>query len=189
MKSTPILDLLCSDDLYMEGVIASDVKSLWRQLSRSRIVRTVAANLSSDHERIRDVVSFVRELIEEEHDRAFRHPNDIAICAALVIIQDSPLSEVRSLFYSLRRNDLPSLVWIKRIASYCDDRFCKTAVSVSTIGPNIVLTPETIFVTCLPGNHEQSLEFSLDEYITANDYNWLSACPFPIKARRARMHS
>ena len=119
-------DLLGSDDVLAEGMLASDVGSLWRRLGRLPPVQEVARALGSDPEEIRALCDFADELLNEPYDSRYRHPNDIAICASLVILGQSPLARVRNLLARLRRVDEPSLIWIRRMAEYCDDHWTNT---------------------------------------------------------------
>lgn len=127
----PLLD----DELYAEGLLASDAPSLWRRLSRNERVQTVAGDLVSDPHRIRSLVRFVKDILGEGHNTGYRHPNDIAICAGLVVLRDSPLPEVRNLFYTLRRESKPSLAWVRRLADYCDDRIAQTSIAHQLFRP------------------------------------------------------
>jgi hypothetical protein len=116
---------LKSDEVFLVGMLASDVASLWRRLVRTPEVQNVARGLASDPENIAALCRFVRTLLAQPHASAFRHPNDVAISAALVILQASPLSVVRCLFAELKRLARPSLFWVRRIAEYCDERFAE----------------------------------------------------------------
>lgn len=116
-------NLLMSDDLYVEGLLASDVASLCRRLARTEQVEEVYRYLASDPDRIRGLAAFSDRLARESHDAKFRHPNDIAICAALLILQSSPLSDVQSLLARLAREQRPSLTWVRRTAEYCREQF------------------------------------------------------------------
>ena len=120
-------DALRSDDVFVEGMLASDVASLWRHLARTVAVREVARSLASEPTRIRALCQFAEDLLSENYDRGYRHPNDIVVCACLVILEQSPLGKVRHLFARLRRAREPSLVWVQRMAEYCYDR--STAVT------------------------------------------------------------
>ena len=124
---------LLSDEVFLEGALASDVSSLWRRLSRQDDVRNVARTLASDRERIQALCGFANELIDMPYDKGFRHPHDVAICAALVVLQTSPLSDVRALFAKLRKDARPSLVWVRRMASFCDDTFVESLRFVESL--------------------------------------------------------
>jgi hypothetical protein len=115
--------VLLSDEVFATGVAASDMPSLWRALARSASARKVARGLASEPARIRGLCRFLEHLLEEPYERGFRHPHDIAVCAALVILEQSPLSEARNLFARLKSRQEPSLVWVRRMAAYCDERF------------------------------------------------------------------
>ena len=83
--------MLSSDDVFAEGMLPSDVESLWRRLAILPAVQKVARGLASDPDEIRALCDFVDNLLREPYDSRYRHPNDIAICAALVILEQSPL--------------------------------------------------------------------------------------------------
>ena len=117
---------LSSDDVFAEGMLASDVGSMWRRLARFPAVEKVARGLASDPEEIRALCDFADKLLSEPYDSQYRHPNDIAICASLVILEQSPLAQVRHLLARLRRVEEPSLIWIRRMAEYCNDRWTNT---------------------------------------------------------------
>ncbi len=119
---TPGFDTLLSDDVLVDGMLASDVRSLWRRLARSPVVQDVARGIASSPDHLRALCHFVESLLGQDYDRRYRHPSDIAICAALVLLEDSPLSEVRQLFARLRRIPVPSLAWVKQMAEYCDEK-------------------------------------------------------------------
>jgi hypothetical protein len=123
MTADDQLDILLSDDLYAEGLLASDVASLWRRLARTEQVGKVARLLASDPDRIRGLAAYADNLAKEHHDSKFRHPHDIAICAALVVLQSSPLSQVQNLVARLSKDARPSLTWVQRMADYCREKF------------------------------------------------------------------
>jgi hypothetical protein len=114
---------LRSDEVFLQGMHASDVRRLWCALGRTKHVRSVSRSLASDPDRIRQLCCFVEGLLDVEYDKAFRHPEDVAICAALVILEQSPLSAVRNLFARLRGMVAPSLAWIQRMAEHCTQRY------------------------------------------------------------------
>jgi len=134
MTADDQFDILLSDDLYAEGLLASDVASLWRRLARTEQVGKVAGLLASDRDRIRDLAAYADKLAQVSCDSKFRHPHDIAICAALVVLRPSPLSPVRHLFDRLRRLNRASLVWVQRMAEYCDDGFAGSGWQSMTLG-------------------------------------------------------
>ena len=119
---------LTGDEVFLAGVAASDVPAMWRSLARSRAAREVAQQLASDPSRIRGLCRFVEYLLSQPHDDAFRHPNDIAACAALVILEQSPLPEVRGLFARLRAKREPSLFWVREMADHCEQRVAGRSV-------------------------------------------------------------
>jgi len=119
---------LTSDEVFLAGVAASDVRTMWRSLARSRAVREVGQQLASDPSRIRALCRFVEYLLSQPHDDAFRHPSDIAACAGLVILEQSPLPEVRRLFARLRAGREPSLFWVREMADYCEQRVAGRSV-------------------------------------------------------------
>ena len=114
---------LISDEVFLEGSLASDVRGLWRRLARTDEVREVSRKLASDPLLIQELCEFVQQLLDQPHGKEHRHPHDIAICAALVLLEQSPLGCVRGLFARLRKIKLPSLVWVRRMAEYCEQRF------------------------------------------------------------------
>jgi hypothetical protein len=122
MSPTPF-SILCSDSLLLKASLASDVRSLWRGLARSAEVRRVSRELASDPDRIREFCAWVENLRGQPYDIRFRHPEDTAICAALVILEQSPLSAVRNLFARMRRTTESSFIWVRRMAEHCDERF------------------------------------------------------------------
>ncbi len=123
MTSDDRFDVLLSDDVYAEGLLASDVASLWRRLARTEQVGRVARLLASDPDRIRELVVYVDKLAKEPHDSKFRHPNDIAMCAALVVLRTSPLSQAQNLVTRLSQELRPSLILVRRMAEYCHEQF------------------------------------------------------------------
>ena len=123
MTSVDPFDLLLSEEVYAEGVVASDVASLCRRLSRTEQVAKVRQFLASDPDRIRELGAFADWLARQPHDSKFRHPNDIAICAVLVVLRSSPLSQVQNLFTRLSKESRPSLIWVRRMAEYCRELF------------------------------------------------------------------
>ena len=135
-------EILHSDQVALEGLLASDVRSMWRRLARADAVRAVRRKISSDWDRICALASFVDSLLLERHEPHYRHPHDIAICAALIVLENSPLPVVRNLFSRLQKEERPSLVWVKRMADYCDMRFIPSAHTASsnaiTQAPTIV---------------------------------------------------
>ncbi len=118
--ATDNFHLLLSDDVFVEAMPASDVRSLRRRLARSRAVRKVARGLGRDRERIQGLCEFVEHLLREDYDKRYRHPHDVAVCAALVVLEQSPLSRVRNLFWRLRGVKDLSQAWVQRMAEYCD---------------------------------------------------------------------
>ena len=136
---------LRSDEVFIRGMLASDTRSLWRQLARTKEVQDVARGLASDPDRIRQLCHFVDGLLNQPYDRSYRHPDDIAICAALVILEQSPLSVARNLFARLRDMTAPSLAWVQRMAEYCDQRFvpCGRTVLPSLVRGGPLPRPRT----------------------------------------------
>jgi len=115
--------VLNSDAVLLQAAAASDVKSLWRRLARTPEVASVALMLASDPESIRRLCRWIQTLLRTPYDSRYRHPAESAICAGLVLLEQSPLPEARALFAQLCRERLNSLVWIRRMAEYCSDRF------------------------------------------------------------------
>jgi hypothetical protein len=114
---------LTSDDLYVEASAASDGRGLRRRLMKDPRVQSAARHLASDPDRIAELVEFARDLLIQPHDGTYRHPNDIAVCACLTVLEASPLNCVRQLIHRLKGIEEPSLVWVKRIALLCDSMF------------------------------------------------------------------
>lgn len=115
--------ILNSDEVLLQAAVASDVASLWRRLARTSAVRTLAAKLASDPDELAQLCAWAKHILQKPYDRSFRHPDDAAICAALLILEQSPLCAVRAMFAQLRRAREGSLVWVQRMAEYCDNRF------------------------------------------------------------------
>ncbi len=131
-------DALKSDEVLLQGMLASDVRSLWRRLARTAEVGDVARGLASQPERISALARYLEDLLDEPHDRAYRHPNDIAICAGLIILEQSPLADPRHLFSRLRRCERPSLVWVRRMAEHCQDRYIDSTRTVTRFAAEAV---------------------------------------------------
>ena len=142
--ATDNFHLLLSDDVFVEAMPASNVRSLRRRLARSRAVRKVSRDLSCDRERMQGLCEFVEDLLQEDYDKRYRHPHDVAVCAALVVLEQSPLSRVRNMFWRLRGVKDLSLAWVQRMAEYCDtcvpcDRANVTVGAAYAVeGPTIV---------------------------------------------------
>lgn len=136
----------------MEGMLASDVASLWRRLARTAAVQHVAWSLASDKARIRRLCEFIQGLLDEPHDQGYRHPNDVAVCAGLVILEQSPLDCVRSLIAHLRRTNEPSLVWGRRMAEYCDGRWMSTITITEKLSLPVADDEDTVSIGS-PGQH------------------------------------
>src|SRR5438552_17261950 len=68
----PSFKLLESDEVLLEGNLASDVRSLWRRLSRTSAVQTVARDLASDPERIRALTRALSDLLKAPYDPLYR---------------------------------------------------------------------------------------------------------------------
>lgn len=122
MSSTDF-SVLDSDAVLVQAAAASDVGSLWRRLARTPEVASVARGLASDPENIRRLCAWIEARLRTAHDIRYRHPADSAVCAGLVLLEQSPVPEARALFARLSRERANSLVWIQRMAEYCDDRF------------------------------------------------------------------
>ena len=114
--------LLC-DDLFLAGMRASDVRSLWRFLARAPQVRAVARDIASAPPRLEGLVALVEELLARPCAEGVRHADDMAICAALVLLDRSPLPAARDLFDRLADCAQPGLVWVRRLAEYCRAKF------------------------------------------------------------------
>ncbi|KKL65047.1 hypothetical protein LCGC14_2158880 [marine sediment metagenome] len=129
---------LLSQEVFLEGMAANDVRSLWRRLRGNAVVEDIDRRLCSDPQSIRELCEFVSELLNEEYDTHYRHPDDMAICAALVVLERSPISHARNLFSRLQTLKERSLVWVQRIAEYCDARFVPcdcTRIVLQRAGP------------------------------------------------------
>lgn len=135
----PDFEALVSDEVLVEGMLASDVRALWRRLARCESVRRVAREIASDVDRLKALCRFIDRLLEQDYDRRYRHPHDIAVCAALVLLEQSPLSDVRRLLSKLRRIELPSLRRVRRMAEYCDERYADA--QVIAWGTNVTSPP------------------------------------------------
>ncbi len=116
-------EVLRSDELFLEAAVASDERSLWRRLARAESVRQVAARLGSDPARIAALCQFGESILAQPHDLTRRHPDDIAACAVLVLVEQSPLPHARRLIGRASRDLRPSLAWAQRMARYCAERF------------------------------------------------------------------
>ena len=114
---------LRSEEVFADGSLASDVLSLRRRLGSLPQVAAVSLALSSDPERIKGLCRFVTRIIERDYDKRFRHPEDIGVCAALLLLEQSPLSEARNLMDRLKGCRELSLVWVQRMAEDCDRRY------------------------------------------------------------------
>lgn len=126
-NQSSVYEELLSDEILSEGAVASDVGSLWRRLARTSGVRNAARDLSSDPVRIERLCSLVQDWRSESYDRAYLHPKDMAICAALVCLESSPLPVAKGLFARLRRAREPSLIWVRRMAEHCAERATESA--------------------------------------------------------------
>lgn len=135
-RDDEIIAQLKSDEVLLEGMLASDIGSLCRRLARTASVQDVSRWLASDAIRIRMLCMLIRKLIDELYEPEYRHPNDLAICAGLVVLEHSPLETVRALFGQLRRRKEPSLVWVSRMAEFCDERWITTTRSEMRILPD-----------------------------------------------------
>lgn len=141
--SSQDFSVLDSDGVLLQAAAASDVGSLWRRLARTPEIRRVAFRLASDPEGIREMCRWIQNLLRKPYDHRYRHPFEAAICAGLVLLEQSPLPEVRVLFAQLRRERLNSLVWVRRMAEYCSDRF----VDSNTPSYYQPVTPPTLHCT------------------------------------------
>lgn len=148
------LDALRSDEVLSEGMLASDARSLGRRLACTGSVQSVARYLASEPDRIRALCAYLDDLLAGPCEPGYRHPDDMAICAGLLILADSSLSEVRSLFSRLHATHKPSLTWVTRMARYCAERgtatehsrtVLPTADGSSACAPTIFSPEESIF--------------------------------------------
>ncbi len=112
-------ELLRSEDMFVEIGVASDVMSMRRRLERTPLVCRIVRAVRENETLVHDLMSFVNRLLSESYDRKYRHPDDIAICAALVILTVVPLSKVYELLVRLSRVGDPSLCWVRRMAEHC----------------------------------------------------------------------
>lgn len=121
IANTEVFERLRSDEVFTQGMLASDVRSLWRRLLRTETVQGLQRSLASDGDTIRDLCNHISALAEQSHNESYRHPEDIAICAGLILISQSPLSPARGLIAKLKRRTEPSLCWVRRMAEFCDE--------------------------------------------------------------------
>jgi hypothetical protein len=149
---------LKSEEVFIQGMLASDVVSLYRRLSRAEEVRDVARVLGSNPPCLLSLCEFVLSLVDEPHSAGYRHPNDIAACAALVVLHPSPLSPVRHLFDRLRRLKRAPLAWVQRMAEYCDEGFPGSGRISITLGSSA----DGVGLTLSPGD-ESPIEWYDDE--------------------------
>jgi hypothetical protein len=133
----PDFSLLLSDDVFLEGMLASDTHSLWRRLARTAVVREMAALIAGEPTRITALCSFVQRLLGATCDARYRHPHEMAACAALVILEQSPLAAARSLLAQLRAERRPSLALVQATAEYCDSRFVDSTVVSFPVSPGM----------------------------------------------------
>jgi|GEM_PF-5876704 len=110
---------LRSEDIFVEAGVASDVMSVRRRLERTPLVCRIVRAVKENETLVHDLMSFVNRLLSESYDRKYRHPDDIAICAALVILTVVPLTKVYELLGRLSRVEDPSLCWVRRMAEHC----------------------------------------------------------------------
>lgn len=115
------------DEVFLAGVRASDVRSLWRALTRTHAVRLLARETASDPDRLRRLAALAEELLRRPHAGRCRHPEDLAVCAALVVLDRSPLGEVRALFARLAELESRPLIWVRRLAAYCAGRYVSSS--------------------------------------------------------------
>jgi hypothetical protein len=137
MESHEAFDQLLSEEVTLEASLASDVRSLWGRLARTPAVCKVRLCLASAPDRIRKFCAWVERLVSTKYDPSYRHPEEAAICAALVILEQSPLAEARNLMARLKKAREPSLVWIQRMAEHCDAQF----VEQTTVGQHVPEAP------------------------------------------------
>ncbi len=132
----PEFQSLSSDSVYAEGVLASTVSALWYRLAHCSEVQQVADYVASDKHLIHQLCNHVESLLATPAEPGYRHANDIAACAALVVLASSPLPKVRQLFLKLAREERPSLFWVRQMALYLRERFTESVqtADASTLG-------------------------------------------------------
>jgi ribosomal protein S12 methylthiotransferase accessory factor YcaO len=147
----PEFNSLLNDEVLVEGLLASDTRSLWRRLARTAAVQQVATLIAGDPRRIAALSSFVQQLLEEPCDAKFRHPHEMAICATLVILEQSPLPSARTVFARLKAQRKPSLALVRALAEYCDSRFVDSSVASFTLFERIdVPEPQAFWIQSDP---------------------------------------
>ena len=145
MNAPSTYSKLLSDEVRIQGLSSSDVSTLWRRLARLPDIQEVALSLASSPVAIAALAEFAAELAQKKHSAVYRHPYDTAICAALVILEQSPLEAVRRLFVELSSNEKPSMIWIKRMAMHCESRITKTESKLFSLGTRTKSQPEPVF--------------------------------------------
>jgi hypothetical protein len=128
---------------------ASDVRSLWRFLARAPQVRAVARDVASAPPRIEGLVALVVELLARPCEEGMRHADDLAVCAALVVLDRSPLTAVRELFDRLAACEEPGLVWVRRLAEYCRAKFVSSDYHAVGLAEEIEADDEPSVATVL----------------------------------------
>ena len=156
--TSPEFESLSSDSVYAEGVLASTVSALRYRLAHCWEVQQVADYVASDKDRIQQLCDHVESLLATPAEPGYRHANDIAACAALVVLASSPLPKVRQLFLKLAREERPSLFWVRQTALYERERFTE---SVQT-------------VLRLPSDVTQSTGISLN--VGVDTSTWMDPC-------------
>ncbi len=153
-----IFESLRSHEMSIRALLASDVVSLCERLSEAPEVCDIANRINSNPSLVPILCSFVETMLNEEYDHQHRHPNEIAICAALIALASQRILSVRLLLQQLRQHSDPSLGWVPLVAQQCNQQF----ILVDTVTDDIVLRS----VDIAKRGHRGQKRWNGSEYIT-----------------------
>lgn len=127
-----ILNLLKSDDVLAEALLASDVDSFSHRLSRMDPVCRLAKEVEAEPRKVWLLYALVQKLLNAPHDPRYRHPNDVAISAALMVLGTIPLAPIRSFVRNLSEHAPSSLSWARLVAERCEQLFGERTLSLKS---------------------------------------------------------
>lgn len=154
-----------SEDIEYTVDVCSTVSLMRRHLLEEREVATIIRRF--DRSKTSLLIEYIRQLLAMEYDKKFKHPNEPAICAAVVILSTQPIEHVCGILTELSKTTNKSISWVCRLSQHCLGRMnkklnkievdCMGRLNCSICGCLTLYQPHIEIVACPPDRQPDGL--------------------------------
>jgi len=115
----PEFEELLSDKVFMEGSWASTTSSMYCRFANLPEIIALRVAIENDAEKANRLAKFVEDLSLADHDPNYSIPNDMAICAGLMVLDANKTELVTALMKKFQETNQLSLGMVQLMANYC----------------------------------------------------------------------